>query len=455
MKVCKVFVPFGAVGSGIEKEAFDNGIAMCPDAIASDAGSTDSGPYYLGTGRGKYAREAVKEDLRLMLKGGRKLGVPVLVGSCGTCGSDQGVDEAAAICSEICKEEGFDLKIAKIYTQQDNGELKRRYLNGDVIPLQAAPDIDEGTFDRCSHIVAAAGAEPFIQAIKDGADVVLCGRATDTAIIAAYPIMMGCDVASCWHGAKIAECGPLCAADPRGGIFLTFDEEGVTVEPTATGNRCTVYSTSAHMLYENADPIHLTEPGVVIDLSSATYVQVNERQVRLSGAKAESMPYTLKLEGAAPAGFQTVSLVGIADRRIMANPMAWIGKLKSAAQARLEKVGLTEGYSYCLKPYGFNAVIDGEIAPGSYVPREIGLILLVTARTQALATKVAKVFNPLLLHLSVKENKQMPSFAFPFSPTEIEKGQTYEFCFYHAVKVTDPLELIRIQYEDLTQEVTV
>ena len=78
-----------------------------------------------------------------------------------------------------------------------------------------------------------------------------------------------------------------------------------------------------------------------------------------------------------------------------------------------------------------------------------------TARTQALATKVAKVFNPLLLHLSVKENEQMPSFAFPFSPTEIEKGQTYEFCFYHAVKVTDPLELIRIQYEDLTQEVTV
>jgi len=447
LKQCKVFVPFGAVGGGIEKEAFDNGLALHPDAIASDAGSTDSGPYYLGTGKGKYARGSVKEDLRLMLKGGHELGIPVLVGSCGTCGSDQGVDETAAICREICEEEGFDLKIAKIYTQQDGQKLKQRYLAGDILPLQAAPDINESTFDRCTHIVAAAGVEPFIEALRAGADVVLCGRATDTAIIAAYPIMMGCDQASAWHGAKIAECGSLCTVDPRGGVFLTFDEEGVTVEPTATGNRCTVYSTSAHMLYENSDPVTLTEPGVVIDLSAASYTQLNERQVRIQGAKAETRPYTLKLEGAAPVGFQTVSLVGIADRRIMADPMAWIDRLERAAQERLHRVGLTEGYSYCIKPYGFNAVIPGEIPPVSYVPRELGVVLLVTADTQQLATQVAKVFNPLLLHLSVKENEQMPSFAFPFSPTELEKGQAYEFCFYHVVKTADPLELVRIQYE--------
>ena len=70
MNTCRVFVPYGALGTGIAEESFDAGVRMKPDVIACDAGSTDSGPYYLGTGEGKYARDSVKEDLRRMVKGG-------------------------------------------------------------------------------------------------------------------------------------------------------------------------------------------------------------------------------------------------------------------------------------------------------------------------------------------------------------------------------------------------
>jgi hypothetical protein len=114
----EVFVPFGAVGTGITKEAFENGIKMNPDIISSDAGSTDSGPYYLGRGICKYSREAVKEDMRLMMVAAKRLTVPITVGSCGTCGNDEGVDEMASICREICVEENLCFKVAKIYTQQ-------------------------------------------------------------------------------------------------------------------------------------------------------------------------------------------------------------------------------------------------------------------------------------------------------------------------------------------------
>jgi len=72
----KVFVPYGAVGLGCSEEAFKRGLAMNPDIICSDAGSTDSGPYYLGTGKGKYARLAVRRDLKQMIEGAHALGVP-------------------------------------------------------------------------------------------------------------------------------------------------------------------------------------------------------------------------------------------------------------------------------------------------------------------------------------------------------------------------------------------
>jgi hypothetical protein len=451
MSTCKVFVPYGALGVGISDEAFDGGIKLGPDIIACDAGSTDSGPYYLGTGRGKYARESVKEDFRRMMVAGHTLGVPVAVGSCGTCGSNQGVDDAAEICAEICAEAGFSAKIAKIYTQQDPSVLKAKFREGKITPLEAAPEITEKTFDECSTIVALAGAEPFIKALEQGADIVLCGRATDTAIIAAMPLLKGCDPATAWHAAKISECGPLCCVDPWGGLFLSFDTKSVIIESTAPGNSCTTFSTSAHMLYENSNPISLTEPGVIVDVANVVYEEIGNGRVKLSGAVLKKMPYTMKLEGSSPSGYQTVSVVGIADHRIMKDPFKWLNKMEAQVRKQLEKIGLMSGYSYAFKAYGVNAVTGEEFKAGSFVPKEIGLILVVTAETQSLATRVAKVFNPLLLHCGVNDDEPMPSFAFPFSPTETEKGLIYEFRLNHIVHISDPLELVRMEFVELSK----
>ena len=94
MTSVKVFVPYGAVGLNCTEEAFEAGLAMKPDIISSDAGSTDSGPYYLGSGHGKYSIADVKRDLKRMVLGADKLGIPMTIGSAGTCGSDEGVNSA-------------------------------------------------------------------------------------------------------------------------------------------------------------------------------------------------------------------------------------------------------------------------------------------------------------------------------------------------------------------------
>ena len=450
MSSCRVFVPFGAVGMGISQEAFDNGIKMKPDIISSDAGSTDSGPYYLGTGKGKYSRGSVKKDLRMMLLGSAKLSVPVTIGSCGTCGSNLGVDEFAEICLEICREENLDFKIAKIYTQQEPSFIKSKYLDGKITALEAAPEIDEKTFDECSNIVALSGIEPFVEAFKSGADIILCGRSSDTAVMAAMPIMKGCAPGPVWHGSKIAECGSMCTSNPLGGgLFITFDDDSFTVEPTADESLCTVESVSAHMLYENSDPYKMTEPSGMIDTYESVYKQIDERKVKVTGSKfIKAEKYTMKLEGSGPVGYQTISFVGIQDKRIMKDPMKWINNLASFIQDKLDSINIEGNYSYALKPYGWNAVSGTEMEPGNFVPREIGLMLVVTADTQECATQVAKTFNPMLLHYPVKENEQLPTFAFPFSPAEIEKGLIYEFKLNHVVELENPLDIVSFEYID-------
>ena len=51
MKELRILSPSGIVGYGFPEESFLAGVALKPDLIACDGGSTDPGPYYLGAGR--------------------------------------------------------------------------------------------------------------------------------------------------------------------------------------------------------------------------------------------------------------------------------------------------------------------------------------------------------------------------------------------------------------------
>lgn len=446
----KVFIPYGAVGLNCTEEAFEAGLAMKPDIISSDAGSTDSGPYYLGSGHGKYSINDVKRDLKRMVLGAHALGIPMTIGSAGTCGSDEGVDTAYALIREICEEAGIHKKIAKIYSQQDHEIIKQKYRDGKVLALHGAPEISENTFDECSTIVALLGIEPYEEAFKSGADIIIGGRSTDTAVIAAYPIMLGCDPASSWHAAKTVECGGVCtSAGLQGGVFMEVDETGFTIKSVQPNTTVSAYSVSAHLVYENANPIQLTEPGIRIDTTNSSYTELSDTAVRVEGTEIEYFPYTLKLEGAGPVGYQTVSMAGIRDPKVMQDPLRWVDAVSEAGMEKLEKAGISrDSYHFWLRPYGYNGVSGAE-APEGYVPNEVLMMMTVTADTQVLATQIAKAFNPLLLHHNIFEGKQMPSYAFIFSPAEMERGAIYEFKLYHTVAVDDPLELVRISYENV------
>ena len=50
MNSYKILSPTGILGYGFPESSFRIGVAQKPDLIACDGGSTDPGPYYLGSG---------------------------------------------------------------------------------------------------------------------------------------------------------------------------------------------------------------------------------------------------------------------------------------------------------------------------------------------------------------------------------------------------------------------
>src|ERR1700732_3553304 len=144
----------GVLGWGVRADEIAAGLNLKPHAIAVNAGSTDSGPAYLATGRSKYGRQSIKRDLSLLMGARRRAGIPLLIGSCGTSGCDMAVDQTVEIAMEVAREQGDVVRIAVIYSEQSLAELKARNAGGLVTPLPAAGPLSDERPGACNHIVA-------------------------------------------------------------------------------------------------------------------------------------------------------------------------------------------------------------------------------------------------------------------------------------------------------------
>jgi hypothetical protein len=156
----------------------------------------------------------------------------------------------------------------------------------------------------------------------------------------------------------------------------------------------------------------------------------------------------MKLEGAAGGAWQTVMFVGIQDRDVLAEIDRFIAQMHEYLVSRVrETMGHRVGeFDISLRPYGWNAVSGLTPDAATTPPREIGLMFVATAATQELATQIAKTCNPFFFHMPLDANIELPSYAFPFSPAEIERGQAFEFKLNHVVHVDSPLELVRTTF---------
>lgn len=442
----RVLVPAGALGLHYDKKALEKGLKRNPDIIAIDGGSTDSGPAYLGQGVSKYSRVSTKTEWKGLMKARELANIPLLIGTAGTCGTNRSVDWFLEITKEIAKELNQSLKIVLIKCSQSNKETKKAYLSGKIRPLPNAPKLSKKIISSCTNIVALAGAEQVIDALKEKPDIIIAGRTTDTAIIAALPIMKGINPGTAWHGAKIAECGALCTTNPLSGvIMIEFWKKSFTVEPMDNEARATPKTVFAHMLYENTNPYILYEPGGYLDTKNAKYYAATSKKVRVTGSKwIESDKYTVKIEGAALNGFQNVIISILRNKRYVSHAQNWAKDIQSKCsklvKSRLELKD--KDFSIEMRLIGKNASF-GNLEIIKTEQHEIGVMALVTAKKQETTNEISQMLNPFLLHHPLTKSEELPTFSFPFSPAEIKRGAIYSFCLHHTWEINNPLDIFK------------
>ncbi len=449
-----VIVPNGMLGAGVNREHVRRGISLGAHAIAADAGSTDSGPSYLATGIPKMNRESIKRDLEILMSEAYEARIPLLIGSCGTSGTDSGVNWTRDVALEIAAELSIFPKIACLYSEQQAATLVAKNNSGKIRPLPPLDPVTSDLLKSCHHIVALMGPEPYIAALRDGADVILGGRTTDTGVLAAMSLFRGAGAGPSWHAAKVAECGGQCTENPRmGGVLMRVAKDSFDMEPLSVETRCSPESVSAHMLYENSDPFLLTEPGGVLDVSKADYQWLNDRVTRVTGSSWLPKPYTMKLEGARGGAFQTIMLIGIEDPLVLANLNEFEQNMHALLCDRIRTTFLEEAgdFDVSLRFYGWNGTSGVPVPAGTAPPRDAGVLFVVTAASQDLANRMAKTCNPMFFHMPLRPGISLPSYAFPFTPAEIPRGPVYEFVLNHVVEVSSPTELVRTEWTTLKE----
>jgi hypothetical protein len=182
--------------------------------------------------------------------------------------------------------------------------------------------------DRVLSANAYIGSVPIVEGLKQGANIVITGRSTDTAltmaplryefgwtdgdydklaagIVAGHIIECGaqCSGGNCmfdWQNIPdLANVGyPIAEAKPDGTFAIT--------KHSGTGGRISVPSVTEQLVYEMGDPNEYITPDVVADFTTIQLHEDGENRVRISGVKGRPPTDKLKVSIAYRSGFKAV-----------------------------------------------------------------------------------------------------------------------------------------------------
>ncbi len=446
----------GALGhEPIHPGSFYTGITRRLDFIGADAGSGDSGPYFLGADAPMNPEEWERHDLELLLGAARERHVPLIVGSAGGCGSNRGVDAYARLVTEIAAERRLPpFRLARIYAEVAPDALRERLRAGAVQPLGADGPLTPQDLDATSRVVAMMGVEPYLEAFARGADVVIAGRSCDDAIFAALPIKHGYPWGLALHLGKTLECASLVATPSmaKETVVGTITDEWVELEAMHPAQRCTPESVAGHSLYERAHPYRQAYPGGILDTSQTSYEQVNDKATRFSGSRFIRDPeYRLKLEGAGLVGYRALTIGAVRDPFAIRS-LDWVlGTIRDHVREQYGQ--LTEGpgadYQVVFHQYGKDGVMQALEPVKEPRSHEVCIVTEVVGRTQAIADLIAR-FTLYRLLFPTFAGQKATAGGIAMLRDEVLRGQpAYRWTVDHLLPVADPLELFRIEIEEV------
>jgi len=450
----RLLAPTGNLGSGFLLSSLQRAKDYEPHVIACDSGSTDGGPSYLGSGKPFFPRAQYVRDLRHLLAARDEWDVPLIIGSAAGSGSDPAVDFLADVVRELVTELGIRVRVARIYASQSTAQVRSWMADGRVQPLWPSEPLDVDTVESASNIVAMMGCEPIVEAIDAGAQVVIAGRASDSALFAALPVHRGFPAGYAWHAGKILECGAAATVHRivPDCMMAAVRHDGFDVWPLDPRMRCSPVSVAAHTLYENADPFTMREPSGTLVTTDCSYEQRDDRAVAVRGSAFEpAATYTVKLEGSALVGYHAVAISGIRDPYVIRGLDAFLDEVRQRTIDKASDVtGLSsDAYTLNFRVFGRDAVM-GAFEPHTGPCHEVGVVFESIAPTQDHANTITSLARYVALHHPVPEwTGMVTNLATPYSPEVMPRGAAYRFVLNHVVAPTSPTEPFRIEHERL------
>jgi hypothetical protein len=261
---------------------------------------------------------------------------------------------------------------------------------------------------------AYIGSEPIVEALAKGANVVITGRSTDTALTMAplrhefgWSATSWDQLAAGIVAGHIIECGAQCS----GGNCLydwrsipdlanvgypiveaTADGEFVVTKHANTGGRVSVPTVTEQLVYEMGDPRSYITPDVIADFTTIRLAPDGENRVRVSGIKGKPATDKLKVSIAYRSGFKAVGTL----------VYAWPDALEKAQLAdrvlreRLDRLGLR--FDKVLTEFvGANAT-HGKLAGDQSNAAEVQLRFGVRGSDRAAVERFTREIAPLVLN---------------------------------------------------------
>jgi len=436
----KIVALNGLLGYGYNEEALEIAFSEKVDYLGVDAGSTDPGPYYLGSGKSFTDRGAVKRDLALALPKALAQKAPFIIGTAGGAGSAGHVRWLKEILLEIATEQHLEFKLGTVLSDVSREYVLEKWNAGKIRNMSGEMPLTPQAIEESTTIVSQVGIAPIIALLEKKVDVILCGRACDTAIYAAPCIYEGFDPGLAFHMAKIMECGAMCSEPVAAADVMQayIQKDYFELRPANPIRRCTVDRVAAHTLYEQSNPYLIFEPDGVCDLTNSQYRQSDPRTVRVTGSVfKEAQQPTLKLEGVKCSGYRTISPATIYDPETIRH-FDEIAETVLNFVKENTKNTLPEGsYSVSFKTSGG-------------AESSLGIIMDIVGQTQQIADTVCALVRSRMLHCDYPGRKSTAgNLAFPFSPSDIHVGAVYEFSVFHLAEVDSLLETANIQIEEV------
>lgn len=271
----------------------------------------------------------------------------------------------------------------------------------------------ETVLDRVTSANAYLGARPVAEALAQGAQIVLCGRITDTALVLGPLLYEFGWSREDWNrlaagtiAGHILECG----AQSTGGNFTRFweipelwnigypiaevAEDGTfwITKHQGTGGLVTEATVAEQLLYEMGDPRQYITPDVTADFTTIRLRQVGPDRVEVRGVEGRPNTPYLKVSISYQDGYKASGQVVVTAPRALE-------KARLAAETvwkRLERAGVVFAPEDRRAEFlGAGAVLPG-IAPQASDPPEVVLRLAVRDRDRSKVERFGKEIAPLV-----------------------------------------------------------